>query len=155
MRGSLLLIAALLSLFTGANAQNKSLFDRTIVHEIRVSFPASNWKDVLDSLRTLGDGMSTASVQIDGASYEQAGLHYRNVEGYQMGGERNSLLIDLGYSDPATSHQGFKKLLLSNSLRDPSMVREMLSFEILRRYVPAPEPLTVNFTSTELTEVYL
>ncbi|MBK7338408.1 MAG: CotH kinase family protein [Saprospirales bacterium] len=63
---------------------------------------------------------------------------------FQPGSRRNGLYIQLDYSTPGQQIQGHSSLSLSSSLRDPSMVREVLGLEIARKYMPAPKANYAN-----------
>ena len=47
--------------------------------------------------------------------------------------------MKLNYINKNQNHKGYKTVKLSNALRDPSLVREVLSYEVARKYMPAPK----------------
>ncbi len=118
------------------------------IQDISIRFKQKNWKDVLDSLKLNGEEMLIGSVRIGVNEYKNAGIRYRGSKSFKYGGDRNSFQIKLNHIDKEQNHQGYKKLNISNALRDPSMVREVLGFEIARKYMHAPKAnytrLTVN-----------
>jgi hypothetical protein len=117
----------------------RSLFDKKSIGEIRLTLPAKNWVDALDSMRIYGMGMLNGSVTIDGVKYDGAGVRFRGDKSYQMGLKRNPFTIKLDNTSSSQNHQGYTSLKLSSALRDPSMVREMLFYEIAAKYMPAPQ----------------
>ena len=136
-----LLYAILCGLLIGsvAHAQDTDDFYSTEkVREIAVAFSQDNWKDQLDSLRLMGDDLLLASVTIDGKTYPYAGVRYRARKGFTPGEPRNGMHIELDYFDNDQQHMGYRTIVLSEALRDPSMVREVLGYEIARDYMPAP-----------------
>ena len=108
------------------------------VQDIKITFDTDKWQYILDSLRYNGDGYLSASVEINGQKFEGAGIQYRGTKSFRTGGSRNPFNISLDYTDKSQNLAGYKTLKLSNSLRDPSMVREVLGYEIAREYMPAP-----------------
>ena len=114
------------------------LYDLNRVHEIRLEFQRNNWAGVMDSLRLYGNGLLKGTAKIDGEEYVDIGVRYRGNRSFRIGNKRNALHIKLDHQDPEQSHQGYHTLKLSNALRDPSMVREVLGYEIARKYMIAP-----------------
>lgn len=118
------------------------------VQEVNISFEQDNWRDILDSLRYNGSDMLTGTVTINGQRFDQAQIRYRNARAFQIGGMHNSLYIQL----PAgKTYQGYSILELSNALRDPSVVREVLAYEIARKYMPAPK---ANYAKISINDTY-
>ncbi len=115
-----------------------ALYQTDTIQEIRITFEASNWPYLLDSLRYNGNTMLRGTVTINGIPFEGAGIRYRGGKSFTPGSSRNPLHIALDHSDPSLHLEGYRNLKLSNTLRDPSMIREVLSYEIARRYMAAP-----------------
>lgn len=137
---TLLLALPLLTLAQApSNPAERSLYDKKSIGEIRINLPIKNWTDALDSLRIYGDGMLTGSVTVDGIKYEGVGVRYRGDKSYQVGLKRNPFSIKLNYTNKEQNHQGYTSLKISSALRDPSMVRELLFYEIAGKYMPAPQ----------------
>lgn len=138
-----MLFALLAILPLAASAQSgksvRPLFDKKSIGEIRLTLPATNWVDALDSMRIYGMGMLGGSATVDGVKYDGVGVRFRGDKSYQMGLKRNPYTIKLNHADPEQSHQGYTSLKLSSSLRDPSMVREILFYEIAAKYMPASQ----------------
>ncbi len=130
-------IPACLAAQTDKSAE-RMLYDPNTIGEIRIKLPANNWVDALDSMRLYGENMMNGEVEVDGKKYPGAGVRFRGNNSYQLGLKRNPLQIKLNYTDKNTKHQGYASLKLSSALRDPSMAREMLFYQIARKYTPAP-----------------
>ncbi len=122
-------------------------YDLNTVQEIKLNFPTENWSYFLDSLRYNGDGLFLGKVEINGQPFENVGVRYQESKSFTPGDKRNSLEIELNYINKNQNFQGHSTIILSHSLRDPSMVREVLSFEIARDYVPAPK---ANYARVEV-----
>ncbi|MGI9160617.1 MAG: CotH kinase family protein, partial [Saprospiraceae bacterium] len=130
-------IPAYLSAQTGKSAE-RMLYDPNTIGEIRIKIPATNWVDALDSMRLYGENMMSGEVEIDGNRYAGAGVRFRGNNSYQLGLKRNPLQIKINHTDKNAKHQGYTSLKLSSALRDPSLIREMLFYQIARKYTPAP-----------------
>ncbi len=133
------LFILLIALSHVTSAQDKNdLYSLQRVHEIRLEFPQKDWANVMDSLRLNGSGLLEGKARIDGQSYSNVGVRYRGNRSFRVGNKRNALHIKLAYKNKKQNHQGYKTLKLSNALRDPSMVREVLGYEIASKYMITP-----------------
>jgi CotH kinase protein len=139
-----LIMPCLLSAQTPVKPSERTLFDTRSIGEIRIDLPMKNWTEVLDSLRLYGNNMAVGAITVDGKRYEGAGIRYRGDKSYQQGLKRNPFSIKLNYTDKTLNHQGHTGLKISSALRDPSMVREILFYEIANKYMPAPDACYVK-----------
>lgn len=153
MRNFLLFIILLCSFHTiiGQTETAADFYDTDRVKEIRLTFKQQNWPAILDSLRSNGSELLVGQAKIDGTTYKNVGIRYRGSRSFKVGGKRNPLFIKLNFIDKKQTHQGYKKIKLSNSLRDPSMIREVLGFEIARKYMIAPK---ANYVKVYVNDAY-
>ena len=108
------------------------------VREIRISFYDSNWDYLLDSLYVLGENERIlADIEIDGNYYDSVGVRYKGFSSVSVNRLKNPLNIKLDYIIEGQDHLGIDKLKLSNVIQDPSFIREVLSYEIYRKYMPS------------------
>ncbi|HNY01315.1 MAG TPA: CotH kinase family protein [Bacteroidales bacterium] len=109
------------------------------IREIRIRFAEPGWRQILDSLfETVGDdGKLVGDVTIDGCLYRKAGIRYKGYSSYNADEIKNPFNIDLDYHIKNQNHLGHVKLKLSNVIHDPSFIREVLSYEIARKYLPS------------------
>jgi len=141
MKCNLLLLSCISSLFffVKGHSQNASdFYDPKAIQDIKVTFVQENWRYLLDSLRYNGDELLTCSVDINGAKFNGAGLRYRDARAFTPGGRRNGLFLKLDHRTASQNYSGYSHIDLSSALRDPSMVREVVGYEIARQYMPAP-----------------
>ena len=153
MRNFLLFII-LLSSFQAGISQTETiadLYDTDRVKEIRLTFKQQAWPAILDSLRSNGSDLLVGQAKIDGLTYKNVGVRYRGSRSFKVGSKRNPLFIKLNFINKKQNHQGYKRIKLSNSLRDPSMVREVLGFEIARKYMIAPK---ANYVKVYVNDAY-
>lgn len=154
MKKNLLLLA--LSLFTlPLLAQDFDFFDTNEIQEIRINTPETNWRYVLDSLRVNGDGLLEGNIEINDKKYQDIGFRYEASRGFTPGKKRNSIHIQLDYKNPQ-SHQKHSTVQLSSALRDPSMVRQVMSYEIAGAYMPTPRANYANlYVNNEYCGVFV
>lgn len=148
MKKFILLFLSIIPFAASAQSTPKSarpLFDKKTVGEIRVKVATKNWVDALDSMRIYGGGLMSATVTIDGATYEGAGIRFRGDKSYATGLKRNPFTIKLNNNNADQNHQGYTSLKLSAAVRDPSMVREVLFHEIAAKYMPSSQASYTKF----------
>lgn len=146
---STILFSSLLSLVF---AQQKDLFETTHIPEIRIAFKQKNWMSLLDSLKVSGSNMLIGDVSIDGTAMPSVGVRYRGNSSFKYGDKRNPYYIKLNLVNGNANYQGATSLTLSTALRDPSMVREVLGYEIARKYMPAPR---ANYSKLYVNDQYI
>lgn len=124
------------------------------VREIRLTFDGETgeaWQKMLDSMRLYGSGQLEAGASVDGQTYKNVGVSIAEHRGFSVGGQRNPLIIRLDHVNKSQNHQGYVELYLSPALRDPSMIREVLGYEIAREYMAAPG---ANFAKLYVNDEY-
>lgn len=108
------------------------------IREIQIDFYDENWDHLLDSLYVEGDnGRILANVVIDGSTYYSVGVRYKGYSSVSVNNIKNPFNIKLDYVIEDQNHEGIDKLKLSNVIHDPSFLREVLSYEVCRKYMPA------------------
>jgi spore coat protein CotH len=147
------LFSALLTAQSAAKTANevKDFYDINTIRELRLTFTQKNWEDKLDSIRLYGDGSLLGSATIDGTSFKDVGISYRGGKSFAVGSKRNAYNIKLNFINKNQNHQGYETIKLSNALRDPSMVREVLAYHIAGQYMPAPK---ANYVKLFINDQY-
>jgi len=108
------------------------------IQEIRITFKEHNWDAILDSLFELGtDERLVGNITINGHAYENVGIRYKGYSSWSADQVKNPFYIKLDECVKHANYEGFSKLKLSNITHDPSCIREALSYEIARKYMPA------------------
>ena len=145
----LLLFAALIYLPFLSFSQD--VFDIGI-RNIDIYFSQTNWDDSLDIYYAngLSERLIADSILIDGVMDDNVGIKYKGNSSYNVNNTKNPLSIKLDYVNNGQSIDGYNVLKLSNGFRDPSFVREVLSYEMASEYMPSPKAtyakVTVNGT---------
>tara|TARA_B100001142_G_scaffold125620_1_gene127520 strand:- start:9824 stop:12073 length:2250 start_codon:yes stop_codon:yes gene_type:complete len=134
-----------LSLFSQSN-----FYDTDTIREVRLYFYDSDWDYQLDSLYVQGDNERIlADLIIDGDVYDSVGVRYKGFSSVSVNRLKNPFNIKLDYIIEGQDHQGVDKLKLSNIYQDPSFIREVLSYEVCRKYMPASQ---ANFTNLYIND---
>jgi len=128
----------------GLKSQN-NFYDSSVIREVRLYFEQSNWDYLMDSLFTVGlQERISARICIDGSCYDSVGVRYKGFSSVNVNFVKNPLNIDLDYIITDQQHMGVNKLKLGNVIHDPSFVREVLAYEIARKYMPASQANYAN-----------
>ena len=115
-----------LILSISANAQ--TFYDLTSIQTIEITFAESNWDALLDAEAAGADGYIMAqSVSINGTVYDSVGVKYKGNSTYSANQVKNPFHIELDtYKNHI--HEGYTDIKLSNVAKDPSFLREVLSY---------------------------
>lgn len=116
----------------------RDFYDINTINTVELIFEQSNWDELLDQLYADGEEerlMGTAIV--NGITYDSVGVRYKGNSSYNAKNGKNPLNIKLDYIIKNQEHENYGTLKLSNGFKDPSFVRETLSYEIARTYFPA------------------
>ena len=139
MRFKIVLIIAILALKTiGTSGQNTGFYSVDSIREIKFYFNEPNWDYILDSLYVEGEKKRLlGTVIIDGQQYDSVGIRYKGYSSVSVNTIKNPFNISLDYIIDDQEHRGYNKIKISNVIHDPSFVREVLSYEIARKYLPS------------------
>ncbi|MCB0522727.1 MAG: CotH kinase family protein [Lewinellaceae bacterium] len=128
------------------------------IPEIKIIFEQKNWNAQLDSLKSLGTKERIpATVIIDKQIFKDVGVRYKGNSSYnnpKSKGEQKlpfNLKLDFKNKDQMLTG-GITTIKLSNVFQDASFLREVLSYEIARKYMPAPR---CNFAKVFVNDAYI
>lgn len=147
--GAALLIAALAP---DARAQTPDLYDGATIRTLRFTFRQSNWWQLLQNNYSQKIDIR-ADLQVDNKTYPDVGFRFRGSSSYVLTGSsrKKSFNVTMDAFTPGQHLYGYENLNLSNAFNDPTFLREVLSYEIQRRYIPAPK---CNFVNVYLNNEY-
>ena len=116
------------------------------IRKIEIFFSETNWDDTLDVYyaNDIGQRLIADSVIIDGEVDQDVGVKYKGNSSYNINNSKNPLNIKLDYVNNGQSIDGYNVLKLSNGFRDPSFVREVMTYEMAREYMPASKATYAN-----------
>jgi hypothetical protein len=155
----ILFTLVLLSFTTIFYAQD--LYDLGTVKDVKLTFKQDNWASILDHYKEDGkDQRLKASAMIDGVKYDSVGVRHKGNSSYfnvrKTGSSKLPFNIKVDYVNKQQRLPGgYTSLKLSNVFRDPSFLREVLSYEIASKYMPAPRANFVRlYVNDQLLGVY-
>ncbi len=149
-----LLFSLFLICFSSASAQD---FYGSGVQEVRIEFPQKSWDVKLDSLKKANpEARLVATAWVNSQRFDSVGVRYKGNSSYFR--TRNETLkklplnikLDFKKKDQALKG-GQSAIKLSNAFLDPSFLRDPLTYEVIRKYMPAPQ---CNFTRVYLNNKY-
>ncbi len=124
---------------------SQGFYDIGTINTIEITFTQSNWDYLLDQLEAAGDEERLlGSVSINGQAFDSVGVRYKGNSSYNANQVKNPLNIKLDYIIDNQEIEGYGTVKLSNVYKDPSFVREVLSYEIARKYMPAGQSNYAN-----------
>lgn len=127
-----------LILISSLSGSAQALYDVNTIQDIRIVFAESNWDALLDAqAATTEDYIPAVSVTINGTAFYNVGVKYKGNSTYNPNQTKNPFHIELD-TYVNQDYQGYTDIKLSNVAKDPSFVREVLSYSILRQYMHAP-----------------
>ena len=108
----------------------QSFYDLNIIQKIEIYFAESNWDYKLDTAKAGAESYIMAQkVIINGIAFDSVGVKYKGNSTYRATQIKNPFHIELDtYKDH--DYQGYTDIKLSNSAKDPSFLREVLSYDI-------------------------
>ena len=137
----------LLTLFTSLSlsARAQDFYDLSVIQTIDIVFAQSNWDQILDEAYDSGEYTMALSVTINGETMDSVGVKYKGNSTYRSTQAKNPFHIELNaFKDH--EYDGFTDIKLSNVAKDPSFLREVLSYQLLRQYMDAPLSNYANVT---------
>jgi hypothetical protein len=132
----LFLLPLFLMVFLMAGGQD--FYDINTINTIEIEFEQTNWDYLLDQMAMAGnDERLTGSVIINGQEFDSVGIRYKGNSSYNPNQIKNPFNIKLDYIIDDQKLDGYGTLKLSNGFKDPTMIREVVGYEIARNYFPA------------------
>lgn len=133
------------------------LYSPDSVREVRIYFEHEDWDEILDSLKQAGlDERLIGTVKFAGETYEGAGIRYKGNSSYFNVRKNDYAKLPFNI-DVNETHKdkklpgGYDKLKLSNVFRDPSFLREALSYKVANRYMVSPR---ANYVRVFINDQY-
>lgn len=119
-------------------AQTQNFYNRDTIQVIEIFFSFSNWDAQLDANEATETYIYADSVRINGVSFDSCGIRYKGNSSYNPNNQKNPLRIELNTIKNNQDYDGVTDIKLSNCYKDPSMIREILSYQILEQYMDCP-----------------
>jgi hypothetical protein len=134
---SILLFLGLSLSVQKANAQ--SFYDINTIQTIELYFGYSNWDYMMDTAKAgSGSYILADSVRLNGISLDSVGVKYKGNSSYNSSRVKNPLHIELDHYKADHIYDGITDIKLNNGFKDPTLVRETVTYTIARNYMSAP-----------------
>ncbi|MFM9050818.1 MAG: CotH kinase family protein, partial [Bacteroidota bacterium] len=137
----------------------KSFFEKDSVHTIKLNFHSCNYWDSLVFYKKRQDSLEIplymqASVTIDGKSLYACGVRFKGESSYQFyPGKKKPFRIKFDRYVKGQDFNGLTELNLNNNFKDPTMVREKIYLDLMKRHgLPAPR---ATYAKVYLNDKYL
>jgi spore coat protein CotH len=142
-------LLGLLTLKTSA----QDFYDINAINVIEITFPQDNWDSMLDQLKSAGqEERLLGTVVVNKIQFDSVGVRYKGNSSYSTNRVKNPLNIKLDYIIKDQELDNYGTLKLANAYKDPSFVREALSYEIARKYMPAS---LANYAKVYINDNYM
>lgn len=141
-----------------ASVSAQGFYDWNHIPEIKLYFEKSNWAEILTKMKDAdSEQRLSASMMVDGVKYEGVGVRFKGNSSFKnvkkSGAKKLPFNIKVNYQNKDQKLSGnYETIKLSNCFRDPSFIREILSYEIGRKYLPSPKS---NFAKLYINEEYI
>ncbi len=117
----------------------QNLYNIDTIRTLYLDFYEANWDSILDSFKLNNiESRVLADLTVDGIKYDSVGVRFKGNSSYDPKRKKNSFNIKIDYIKDQNLY-GYITLKIGNMFKDPSCVREVLSYEILRNYMPEPQ----------------
>jgi len=134
-------VASMLLCGSFNNSHSQNLYAVDTIRTAYLVFYDPNWEVLLDNYKTndLEDRV-LADITIDGILYDSVGVRFKGNSSYNSVGQGDKKPFNISIDHIKNQDiYGYTTLKLNNMFKDPSCVREVLSYEILQNYMPASQ----------------
>lgn len=139
--------------FICIDAKAQGFYDINTIQKVEVNFTQSNWDYMLDTAASGSEGYVVAQwVKINGVQFDSVGVKYKGNSSYNANQVKNPVHLELDYINGNQDYQGYTDIKLNNCYKDPSFVREVLSYNILQSYMHTPQ---CNFAQLYINGQYI
>lgn len=129
----------LFGVFVNTHLIGQDFYALDYIPTIELTFQEDNWQYSLHYYHSRNkDERQVVTATIDGTRFDSVAVKYKGQSSYSRKYAKNPLNIDLNFHKKQ-DYQGFKNLKLSNGNLDPSWLREILAYQIARKYMAAPQ----------------
>ncbi len=128
------------------------LYDALTVRTLFLEFADTDWEKQLIAFHRT-DVEVPATLTVDGRTYRDVGVHFHGMSSFMIvgDGQKHSMALSLDSVHADQELGGYHKLNLLNSHEDASFLRTVLSLQMARDYLPAPQ---ANFVRVVINGEY-
>lgn len=127
-------------------------YDVNKIQKIEIYFTQPDWDAQMDTAKNGNDSYIMAKwVKINNTQFDSVGVQYKGSISYDKNNKKKSLHIALDEFDKKKNYKEITDIKLNNGFADPSMLRDVLSYNILAHYMHVPE---CNFAQVYINGEY-
>lgn len=119
-------------LSSAQNTAGDSTFNSSQIHVIQINFSQPGYWDSLVAYKPLDQKMA-ASVTINGTVYDSCGVQFKGNSSYNAPGNKKPFKIDFNEYVSGQKFDGLKVINLNNAMKDPTLMREKIFYDFMRR----------------------
>jgi len=122
-----------------ASARTPDLYNETVVRDIKLFFTQPDWWDLLYQ-NYATETYIEADMEVDGTTYLQVGVRFKGYSSASVWpAEKMPFKVKTDEYISGQKLYGYDTINLGNSFMDPTFTREVVTYHILRKYMPAPK----------------
>lgn len=127
-----------------------ALYDPSTFRTFEIIYSDPNWHDTLiQNFNTDRSNRTNtyvkADLMVDGVTFEDVGVQYKGNSSFHLAHTlKKPIKITMDAFIPGQELLGHDILTFNNGIFDPTLVREILCYDILRKYMPAPRANAVQ-----------
>lgn len=130
----------------------QTLYNLNTIQKIEINFSVPDWDYRMDTAKAGKEGYLMADwVKINGIQYDSVGVKYKGSSSYDSTAIKNPLHINFD-KFKNQNYEGYKDIKLGNGFGDPSMIREVMAYNILANYMHCPKS---NFAQVYINGNYV
>ena len=148
----IILSSFIILVFCFVSKAQSSFYNIDSIQKIEITINQSNWDYQMDTaVYGAGGYLLVSQVKVNGVIFDSVGLKFKGKSSFDSTRNKNPLHINLDYIHTNANYAGYSDIKLSNEYADPTWVREVLGYQILRNYMDAPQS---NFAEVYINGVY-
>ncbi|MDP6929955.1 MAG: CotH kinase family protein, partial [Planctomycetota bacterium] len=136
-----LIISCLAGFLPSPRAQRPDFYDLSTLRTVELTFSQADWYQQLVANRTAKRYIK-ADLKVDGQVFKDIGIRFRGNSSYwglPSSSKKRMFKISIDHFVPDRKLYGYKTLNFNNNYVDPTMVREVISYSVFRKFLPAPK----------------
>ena len=127
-----------------ADLAQHDLFDPESLHDLELSIQSQNWETELQQLPA--DGYLHADLTVEGTAYPDVGLRLKGNSSQRIAGRKKPFNLTMDAFVARQNLMGYDTVNLNNGFADPTFVREILTYDLLRPFLPTPKAAYARVT---------
>ncbi len=145
---------AYIPLFLFLNSlQAQDFYNEDSIQLIKIYFDYQDWDYRLDTAKAGKENYILARYcTVNGQRFDSVGVKYKGNSSYRNTQVKNPLHIKLDWTISNQEYNDISSIKLGNNFADPSAVREVMSYEILRNYMDCSK---ANFSKLYINDKYI